>query len=354
MNRSLIGLILCTLAACSAQGQQPDLTLFILPPPATNQPGDLISITVNVSNLGDASAASGYVDVFLNNGSPSYSPTNRILQLFYTQIEAGGYDNIQASYQIPEGTPPGTYYLTSLVDATDYSAESNEFNNNDQASLTILPAPEPDLVVASIKVDPSYAWHPSAITVELKNQGATTAAFSVGDRLLQIQIEEQTGDVSVSEPLSIDGGATYSANMNFTISSIGAHAVLANADPDNVIAEAAELNNSTIQSNIWMASSTYDTDGDGMVDADEVMAGSDPDNVSSIWKCTLESSGDGFMITWPSISNRWYVVERATDLSEGFVVIADNLPAVPPENSLVDNMASNAFYRISVSYQGAL
>lgn len=348
MIRLIFSFILYVIAVCSALGQQPDLTSFILLSPVTNQPGDWVTMSIYVSNIGDAPSAAGYVDAFLNQGSPSYSPTNRDTHIFYAPIDAGGYVYIPALYRIPEGTPPGTYYRTSLADAMDTSTEVNENNNTHQTTLTIIPSTEPDLVIESITVDPNLAWHPSSITVELKNQGANVAAFSVGERLLHIQIDGQIGDVSTIEPLSLEGGTTYSATMDFTISSTGAYVLVADVDPDNVIAEAAELNNTTVQSNVWIASTIYDADGDGMVDADEVLAGSDPDDVDSVWKCVSESNGDGLLILWPSISNRWYDVERATDLSKGFTIVAENLPATPPVNSLLDAMTTNAFYRIHV------
>lgn len=119
-------------------------------------------------------------------------------------------------------------------------------------------------------------------------------------------------------------------------------------DPDNDVDETLDNNNTLTQSKTWVASSSHDTDGDGMIDADEVIAGSQPDNGSNVWECAMVSTNAEFMITWPSISNRWYNVERTYNLTNDFVVIVTNLPATPPKNSYWDETTSNAFYRIEV------
>lgn len=558
--------------------QAPDLTSHIsLSSGDGYQPGDTISGTVNVSNVGDAPSASGYVDLFFNLGSPSYNTSDRIDHKFYAPISPGSSSNQSFSYAIPSEAPPGTYYLTSMADATYASTESSEGNNTYQKTVIVLEADKPDLVVQdiwtepspvvagegyvvkarilnqgtavasslfgsldaeflvnggyvgnatfnylgtnetvvvqtgtltapspgnhavsvmadagyevdeasegnnyreesfnvtapdlvvqdiwtepatvyageayvikatirnqggavadaglfanqvarfrvdggtvatpsydyvlpgssvtvqtgtltapsassyslqvvaddanaivelsegnngrtetlsvqqgmpdlvvqSITIDPGYAWRPSTITAVITNIGSATADFGLFDRVCRIEVDGQVQyDTRLFSSLSIAPGGSYSAVETFTVSGPGSLAVTVLADPDNEVLESNEGNNSRTESKVWTASTTHDTDGDGMVDADEVIAGSEPDNVSNVWKCASVATNGGFMLAWPSISDRWYAVERSFNLADEFVVIASNLPATPPQNSYQDTTTSNAFYRIEVS-----
>jgi hypothetical protein len=85
-----------------------------------------------------------------------------------------------------------------------------------------------------------------------------------------------------------------------------------------------------------------------MKDAAELIAGTDPGQASSVWRCAVAKDGEGFSLNWASLSGRWYSVERTYNLTDGFSVIASNLPATPPQNSYSDDAGSNAFYRIGV------
>ena len=61
------------------------------------------------------------------------------------------------------------------------------------------------------------------------------------------------------------------------------------------------------------------------------------------------------MLSWPSLSNRLYSVDRATNLSAaGWTPIATDLPATPTENSYTDAPPADAqtpFYRLRVRTQ---
>ncbi|MCS6772392.1 MAG: PKD domain-containing protein [Kiritimatiellae bacterium] len=88
--------------------------------------------------------------------------------------------------------------------------------------------------------------------------------------------------------------------------------------------------------------SSSDLDGDGMLDREEYLAGTDPRSAAS-W---LRISGDATALRWPSHSNRLYFVDRATDLLVGaWFTIATNLSAQPPTNSWPLN-DPQGFYRI--------
>jgi hypothetical protein len=101
------------------------------------------------------------------------------------------------------------------------------------------------------------------------------------------------------------------------------------------------------------AAETNDSDGDGMPAWQEHIAGTDPTNRASLLAVTNFPSlnASTFVIAWPSVSNRVYEVDRATNLvSPGFESIASNIPASPPLNVHTDILqdVDKTFYRITV------
>lgn len=94
-----------------------------------------------------------------------------------------------------------------------------------------------------------------------------------------------------------------------------------------------------------------DDDGDGIPTWQEWISGSDPTNFHSIFQFTNEAcvAGQGMAIRWPSISNRFYNLSRATNLVEGsnaFMILpgASNMPATPPENCYTNEDQYDGFY----------
>ena len=83
-----------------------------------------------------------------------------------------------------------------------------------------------------------------------------------------------------------------------------------------------------------------DTDDDGMPDGDEVLAGSSPTNDVSMFGFADSQpvpEGGGVVVSWPSLSNRVYRLERTTNLMLDFEPLVNDLPADPPVNSYTDD-----------------
>ena len=100
-----------------------------------------------------------------------------------------------------------------------------------------------------------------------------------------------------------------------------------------------------------------DSDGDGLNNWQEYLAGTNPTNASSVFKITSAEvvSGTQFVLRWSSVSNHLYDVTRATNLAVGpgsFRALpgATNLSGTPPENAWTDSVsqaATPAFYRVN-------
>jgi hypothetical protein len=101
-----------------------------------------------------------------------------------------------------------------------------------------------------------------------------------------------------------------------------------------------------------------DSDGDGLNNWQEYLAGTIPTNASSAFRITGGQMlpGGQFVVQWLSVSNRLYDVMRGTNVAAGasaFVPVpgATNLTGTPPQNSWTDSGNSTAtqnFYRLAV------
>lgn len=79
--------------------------------------------------------------------------------------------------------------------------------------------------------------------------------------------------------------------------------------------------------------SLADQDGDRSPTWHEYFAGTDPNDRESCLRITdVQAAPDALRIWWPSASNRLYRLQVASNLVNGFVSIASNLPATPPTN----------------------
>jgi hypothetical protein len=100
-----------------------------------------------------------------------------------------------------------------------------------------------------------------------------------------------------------------------------------------------------------------DGDHDGMFTWQEWVAGSDPTTNGSVFqfRSVGVSPGQGAVIRWPSIPNRFYNLSRSTNLLSGtnmFSILpgAAGMPATPPENVYTDPVEGFGpfYYKISV------
>ncbi|MBU0679697.1 MAG: Ig-like domain-containing protein [Verrucomicrobia bacterium] len=97
-----------------------------------------------------------------------------------------------------------------------------------------------------------------------------------------------------------------------------------------------------------------DYDGDGMTDAQEAVAGTDPSiGDSKFYVCDADAglvAGD-FILCWPSVSNRYYHIGMAYDLVTGFTgYMVSNIDATPPMNCYTTHVEEPpAFFQLGVT-----
>ena len=121
---------------------------------------------------------------------------------------------------------------------------------------------------------------------------------------------------------------------------------LADSDGDG-IDDPTELN--TTLTNPALA----DSDGDGSNDGSEMEAGTNPLDGSSRFavKSSVKAAAD-FTISWSSVAGRKYRIIRSTEPSfQSYDVVGASIPAAPPEQSYTDTggaTGSRMFYRVEL------
>jgi len=104
--------------------------------------------------------------------------------------------------------------------------------------------------------------------------------------------------------------------------------------------------------NLSTVSATSDFDNDGMIDRDELIAGSDPDDPLSLFRIDdVKSLDDGWCrINWKSAAGRTYKIMTSTNLLSGaWQPMVDGVMATPPANTYEINAGKDAiFFRVYV------
>ena len=146
--------------------------------------------------------------------------------------------------------------------------------------------------------------------------------------------------------MASEGGATafdYDAANNLT-----ERKTIADSDADG-IADEWEIR---CFGNLTTATASSDYDHDGQSDFAEYISGTDPKNASSYLLVQTQPGATGFLISWPSKTNRTYTLERSTNLLSGFTVLQSAIAATPPMNITRDLSSTNAqtcYYRIKLT-----
>lgn len=156
----------------------------------------------------------------------------------------------------------------------------------------------------------------------------------------------------------IDGtmqGVSISGNVDWrqetlSIWGAGSHTIRWQYEKDDTLAEG--LDAVWLDQVVWTPDTT-DTDGDGLYDWQEAVAGTSTTNADSSLNINSVHSGmldDTVVLQWPSVSGRLYSVSLATNLQTEFEPVATNLAADIPMNiyTVATAVATSAFYRVGV------
>ena len=195
--------------------------------------GETITITATIRNQGLRSAGGFYVALT----SPDLATQSK----YVSSLAVGGTVNVSFTYAAPQYTADRTISVTATADSTNAVAESNESNNTRSASFKVL-ASLPDLTVTSLTGDKAVyeAGETVTVTAVVKNIGLKASAATTV-RLTVPGIGTFSKNVS-----ALGVGATQTVTFVFTAPtalSPQSITVTAFVDPDNIVAEINESNN---------------------------------------------------------------------------------------------------------------
>lgn len=107
------------------------------------------------------------------------------------------------------------------------------------------------------------------------------------------------------------------------------------------------------QTNALISGEMADPDGDTFTNWDEYIAGTDPADAQSVFEFIVQpgfSSSNGYVVEWPAVSGRVYVVSWTTNLLNAFIPLQTNITW--PQSSYTDQIhgvQADGFYRMEVN-----
>ena len=349
--------------------------------------GDPLTLTVSNAPAGATFGATGTVGLF--TFVPSSAQVGVYTTVFYaTDIGGSTYQSVLITVNAGSGATNELVYF-------DFDTTDNLFEDTPQAyagNIVVPPMSTADGSITNYAGNPSTgkaiadnAWMGSTnfftLTVAVSNgyeldvvgirfddRGLSTGptgwrlrysgngyASDIADGSTHLQVWGTNSDTfSVG---SLTGSVTFRLHGDNASASIGTWRIDNfrlfgtvrlpgggdDADADG-ISDAWELGNFGSLTN---ATATSDADNDKFSDLHEYLAGTEPTNSQSYLKVISPSNtlSGNIVVKWSSASSRVYILNRSTNLVEGFTGIASNLAATPPENTYTDAAATSAVFR---------
>lgn len=163
---------------------------------------------------------------------------------------------------------------------------------------------------------------------------------------------EDLGDPHINLLTGKFGGSIYSANcgwisLNTVFAYVETSSIQPGPDTDgDGLPDAWELTNY----NSLDGGANDDTDGDGQSSLEEYLAGTDPDDSSSVLAITYHASTGGTFttITWNSVMNRNYRIQQSIDLGNWTDSGIGIIPPAGPSttDSFTHPYSSKRFFRV--------
>ncbi len=221
-----------------------ELTGSIAPSTGGN-PGDPLVAAVTVRNVGTITATGSFTaDVYFSADTTIDPMTDTLLgSVSYADLPANGAATSTLTTTVPAGVMPGYYTIGAIIDAADAVPEATDANNTIVAGIRFLVGNEFSVVMDPVVVAPP--GQVSTIPFRIRNEGSalpsvgwalyvsTDATFDMGDTLL----------VRGASPLPAQPETTITATATLPMIAPGNYYLIGRVDPDNLITEADETNN---------------------------------------------------------------------------------------------------------------
>jgi subtilisin family serine protease/subtilase family serine protease len=223
-----------------------DLVLTAMTAPVSGSAGGVLTVSDTTKNQGGASAPETATGFYLSVNGTFDAADIFLGSRAVSVLAVGAVQSWSTPLPIPAATAPGNYYIIGVADSNNAVVESLENNNTRTSSLVRI---GPDLIV-TVLTAPASAVAGSTIAVNetTLNQGGEPTPASVTTFYLSLNTTLDGGDVLIGtrQVPSLAANASNAGPVSLTIpasTAPGTYTIIAKADGDDAIVEAAENNN---------------------------------------------------------------------------------------------------------------
>ncbi len=293
--------------------------------------GDTVIITADIINQSSLPAGENLIKFFL--GIPE---NGELINEVYVPA-LGANENISIEIKLSSEGHPGVNTVWAWVDAEDIVEEANENNNRLMTTVEVTHPTLPDLTVEDIEFLPSDPMEGDIVNITglIHNTGVSASNirvnFSSDGNLIGSEIINDSLGTGETVPVELDWD-TYGWS--------GIHDIEVYADPDNLIEELSE-NNNTMNKNINIGPSTivlsvstdrdeygaYDSvgvilninnNGENPIDLTVDLAIKEKEEIISTFNITLEPQGvKDTLIYWNTGRTLWGTYNVLGEASQG-------------------------------------
>jgi subtilase family serine protease len=217
--------------------------------PYSSAPGNIVSTSCYLQNLGNSAAPSSTLGYYLSTNQTLDASDVLLLTSPGSTLAANQYISRYDNLPIPVGTAPGSYYVLFVADPANAVSETNE-NNNVVGAALMLVAPGVDLNITSAYLTPTSVAPGSTLytTCYIQNLGNSLAASSTIGYYLSTNTTLDASDVLMRTTVgaSLAAGQYSYRNDSPMVpagTTPGNYYVLFVADPANAVSETNENNN---------------------------------------------------------------------------------------------------------------
>ena len=361
----------------------PDLVPTQLTAPAVAAVNATIDIVTRVANQGGGPAPGdpGWMDEIYLSSDAVWDPGDMSLG-FCDRFDPLPSGQSYGCTNSPDlfGVAPGDYTIIFVADPFAQVEESNEGNNQLTTPISVVPEP-PNLqaMIYFAMPDPQEAGLSVSVEGEIMNIGAASSGTANWVDRLYLS-KDQTPDVfdyrlsTVARSESIEDFESwmYSETVRLPFWTPGSYYLILHADADDDLFESSEADNVSayaftltapdsdgdglpnrwedlhfpVTGGVW----NVDTDLDGMLNWEELVANTDPQDDESVLKVTsLSPSGDTITIVWQGGTSSWQILECGSNLLQPagtWQGIFTNPPPTPVTNLQHTTRDGGRYYRI--------
>ena len=352
-------------------GTPRSVSMAILDQGATAPP--TVTVTATDANASEPGTDTGAFSVTRTGSTTSALTVNYTLS--GTAGNGTDYNSLPTSVTIPAGAASATITLTPKDDATVEGSEtvivtvssSTAYTTGSPGSATVTIADNdsgptlPTVTVAATDASAGEAG-PNVGVFTLTRGGSTASALTV-NYTLGGTAGNGTDYNTLSSSATIPAGAgsatvtvtpkpdTLNEVTETVILTLAADANYTVGSPNNATVDIANARRIKKQG----SAGTTDSDGDGMNDADEAVAGTDSSSAQSVLKISsiTKADGDGITLGWPTVAGKIYRVSYSESVTDEYWIdLSEDIPGDGTSASWTDTSASSSairFYSVTVS-----